>query len=101
MFSLPSFVCRLSLTHAHAGIQKNDIVIQKMNPASLIYPLNNSHPCVVIEKNRNRNRNYLNWRAFLKTPEDFSGPKAIFEIQSLSIRDEVLSPKTSAKFLVD
>ena len=41
------------------------------------------------------------WRAFLKTPEDFSGPKAIFEIQFLSIRDEVFSPKTSAKFLVD
>ena len=40
-------------------------------------------------------------RAFLKTPEDFSGPKAIFEIQSLSIRSKVFSPKTSAKFLVD
>ena len=40
-------------------------------------------------------------RAFLKTLEDFSCPKAIFEIQSLSIRDKVLSPKTSAKFLVD
>ena len=41
------------------------------------------------------------WRAFLKTPEDFSGLKAIFEIQSLSIRSKVFSPKTSAKFLVD
>ena len=40
-------------------------------------------------------------RALLKTPEDFSGPKAIFEIRSLLIRDEVFSPKTSAKFLVD
>ena len=40
-------------------------------------------------------------RAFLKTPEDFSGPKAIFEIQTLSIRGEDFSPETSAKFLVD
>ena len=39
-------------------------------------------------------------RAFFKTPEDFSGPKAIFEIQSLSIRSKVFSPKTSAKFLI-
>ena len=37
--------------------------------------------------------------AFFKTPEDFLGPKAIFEIQSLSIQSEVLGPKTSAKFL--
>ena len=41
------------------------------------------------------------WHAFLETPEDFPGPKAIFESQSLSIGDEVFSPKTSAKFLVD
>ena len=41
------------------------------------------------------------WRAFLKTTEDFSGPKAIFEIQSLLIQSNVFSPKTSAKFLLD
>ena len=40
-------------------------------------------------------------RAFLKTPEDFSGKKAIFEIQFLSSRGEVFNPKTSAKFLVE
>ena len=36
-----------------------------------------------------------------KTPKDFSDPKVIFEIQSLSIRDKAFSPKTSAKLLVD
>ena len=41
------------------------------------------------------------WHAFLETLEDFPGPKAIFEIQSLSISDEVFSPKISANFLVD
>ena len=39
--------------------------------------------------------------AFLKTPEDFFGPKAIYEIQFLSRGVEVLSSKTSAKFLVN
>ena len=36
-----------------------------------------------------------------KTPEDFSGPKANFEIQFLSSGVEVFSSKTSAKFLVN
>ena len=40
-------------------------------------------------------------RALLKTPEDFSGPKAIFEIQFLSSGIEVFSSKTSAKFLIN
>ena len=39
------------------------------------------------------------WRAFLETPEEFSGPKVIFEIQSLSSCGEVFNPKISAKFL--
>ena len=38
---------------------------------------------------------------FLETPEEFLGRKAILEIQFLSIGSEVLSPKTSAKFLVE
>ena len=41
------------------------------------------------------------WRAFLKTVEDFSGSKAIFEIQSLSSYGKVFNPKISAKFLVE
>ena len=35
-----------------------------------------------------------------KHQKTFRARKAIFEIQSLSIRDKVLSPKTSANFLV-
>ena len=44
---------------------------------------------------------FLTWRALLKTPEDFSGPKSSFEIQSLSRRGEFFEPKTSAKFPFD
>ena len=33
--------------------------------------------------------------------QDFSGPKAIFEIQYFSIRDEDFNLKTNANFLVD
>ena len=36
-------------------------------------------------------------RTFLKTPEDFSGPKAISAIQFLSICDEVFSPKINQR----
>ena len=38
---------------------------------------------------------------FSKHLKTFRARKAVFEIQSLSIRGEVLSPKTSANFLVD
>ena len=43
----------------------------------------------------------LTRQVFLKTPEGFSGLKAIFEIQSLSSRGEVFNLKTKAKFLVE
>ena len=42
-----------------------------------------------------------NWRMFLKTPEDFLGPKAILKIQFFSSGDEVFSPQTSAAFFVN
>ena len=38
---------------------------------------------------------------FLKTPEDFLGPKAILKIQFFSSGDEVFSPQTSAAFFVN
>ena len=56
---------------------------------------------IVLPPSRNHVKSKKARRAFLKTPEDFSGPKAIFENQSLSIRSKVFSPKTSAKFFVD
>ena len=45
--------------------------------------------------------NFIPLRAFLKTPEGFSGTKVIFETRSLLRGGEVFSPKTSAKWLVD
>ena len=40
------------------------------------------------------------WHAFLKTPEDFSGLKAIFKIQSFLSGDGVFSPQSSTAFII-
>ena len=42
------------------------------------------------------------FQAFIsQNTRKLSDPKAVFEIQTLSIRSKVFSPKTKAKFLVD